>query len=620
LEESPKCDRPDVDIIEKFQKELIYRELIRIPRNFSALRSFLQKGFPQDPLTQGLDRLEQAWESGTSWVEQEKNFLKALRELSRRGSRFNHVLREVLVAFSPEKASTQVLFVNKSQGDPLGAYLRSAISRKIGVTGTSSGDRVFPDQPEIGGEFEKTAQLVQNQLIRLKWLDFGNYVKYDFDDKLIYAEYFDKEGRSAGLAFAYLALIFKIENCWKLNPYLAFFGSYGVSNEVGPVEGIKEKVKAAKENGVRLLIVEESNASEIQDGSQECVILKYTSGSLEEVLDSILEKLTEVTEVSDTFQSAKTQWKSRFDSARKPELQRVAIAFQSHFKTAGPQIHKLTTYKVLHDKFYSLAYSYHMMSRAKSSSSRMDVTEPDELIELEVTRLQKDIEELLEIVEQADFIRFRTVWTNELTRVLEVLRRGIEDRDMAQLDAGLSLLERIPNEHLPRINEHLIIMADSLTLSEFIKEMTLLCNLSGFHQFRDYVNQNAEMDKTLSIWVGDHYFLQELDKELQGIEPFLEKQDLRNFWDSWERVHEKIQSHPDGEVRDWIRKLLELGTKLRGALSEQNPRQIKGCFDAYRRQVRNTLNRVDKSLLKLYRELKGISEKVNSMLEGLQHG
>ncbi|HWP46363.1 MAG TPA: NACHT domain-containing protein [Candidatus Limnocylindrales bacterium] len=295
LEESPLASYLDRKIIQKLQAEIVYRGLVKIPRDFNVFKSFVQKQYPKDALTLSLDRLSQIVQTPTDWMQQEIAFLSELRQLRELGSRFEEVLTKILSTFWPEtiqnKAVTHILFVRSKQLHNLVVenYVRPAIVRRIATIGNPAGEKIFATLSNLGEEFEETVQGIQFNLMSQNLLE--TRLEYEFDDSLISWTDFYGEGRSAGLAFAYLALAYQEPLYRNLGPYLACFGSYK-DGIIGRVEQIREKVLAAKESGIRVLVIPEDNIPEIQNDREGCRVIKYRSGPVGEALNFVAQELT----------------------------------------------------------------------------------------------------------------------------------------------------------------------------------------------------------------------------------------------------------------------------------------------------------------------------------------
>lgn len=287
----------ETPLVQKFQDEIVFRHLIRIPRDFSNLRQLLESQFPEEPLTQALDGLTRAVRANADWIQQEVAFLGELEQIRGQGSRFEEIIVKILNAFSPEmgqnRASTHIAFVRRGEVGEVAEtsptladkYLRPAILRKIATVGRPAGNAIFPDA-NIGSEFERAAYSIQFELKGEGLLE--EFIEYRFVDALNYWDKFYSEGRSAGLAFAFLAFAYHNPLYHLLSPYLICFGAYE-DGIIKHVEAIREKVTAAQERGMRILILPESDVPQAQDCLQACQIVPYRVGTLREVLDSITE-------------------------------------------------------------------------------------------------------------------------------------------------------------------------------------------------------------------------------------------------------------------------------------------------------------------------------------------
>ncbi|MBI1930063.1 tetratricopeptide repeat protein [Candidatus Poribacteria bacterium] len=277
--------------IQKIQAEIVRRYLIRIPRDFSPLRLFLEEHFPDDRLTQALDELNQAVAAETDWIRQDKAFLSKLREIRGRGSRFDEVIAIILSAFPKKadanKALTHVAFVRHGAPDSLEAqYMSPAIFRQIATVGNPAEGAIFPNS-KIGPEFERTANAVQLELQGDGQLEAR--IEYEFVDALIYWNQFYGEGKSAGLAFAFLAYMYQNPRYRVLAPYLACFGSCD-GNMITRVGETRYKVMAAKERGIRVLVLPKDNVHEVSDLIDGCEVIEYDGDHPAEVVKCIAKK------------------------------------------------------------------------------------------------------------------------------------------------------------------------------------------------------------------------------------------------------------------------------------------------------------------------------------------
>ncbi len=283
--------------IQKIQAEIVRRYLIRIPRDFSPLRLFLEEHFPDDQLTQALDELNQAVAAETDWIRQDRAFVSKLREIRGRGSRFDEVIAIILSAFPKKadanKALTHVAFVRHGAPDSLEAqYMSPAIFRQIATVGNTAEGEIFSGS-NIGPEFERTANAVQFNLRGSGLL--REFIQYQFDDAIIFWNQFYGEGKSAGLAFAFLAYMYQNPRYRVLAPYLACFGSYD-GEIITRVEGTRDKVIAAKERGIRVLVLPKNNVGEVSELIDGCEVIEYDGGPPAEVVKCIAKKTKRLVE------------------------------------------------------------------------------------------------------------------------------------------------------------------------------------------------------------------------------------------------------------------------------------------------------------------------------------
>ena len=295
LDTSPHAAYLDADVVHKWHAEMVYRELVRVPRTLDRLRSLLQTHYPTDELTLALDHLADLLNAEADWFQQETTWLTELRRLRATDSCFADVLARNLNIFAPapgqNRASTQVLFVRRQDpADVLAdTYLRPAIVRRMSTVGEPAGERILMTNSGFGAEFETTARAVQHDLRSRHVL--SHYLQYQFSDRLLYWDEFHGEGRSAGLAFAYLALVYTHPEYRPLSPYVACLGTYEDEIVQPRVEHLSAKVAAAKAGGVRIFIVPEAIAADEQVDWQGCEVLTYRSGPIGEVLSQITPKL-----------------------------------------------------------------------------------------------------------------------------------------------------------------------------------------------------------------------------------------------------------------------------------------------------------------------------------------
>jgi hypothetical protein len=269
--------------------------MVSIPRDFSQIAEFLRELYPGDPLTRVIDTFASSAETYDTWIQEEITFLSELQKLQGKGSRFFGVIQQILDDFlpvtAPNRALTNVLFVGRTQlWEPLPKkYLRPAIVRKIATVGESQRNAF---RGSINHEFEETIWAVQDELRALDKIQ--NYMEYYYADSLRYFPEFDSEGKSAGLAFVYLALSYYEDLGRILSPYLVCLGSFEDKRiQSMDSKSLEAKIKAAKESGIRVLVLPE-NQAEVLSPIEWGEIITYEEGNLIDVLEHIIPKINQI--------------------------------------------------------------------------------------------------------------------------------------------------------------------------------------------------------------------------------------------------------------------------------------------------------------------------------------
>ena len=295
---------------ERVQEEIVFRHLIRIPRDFHELHSFLQRRFPQDALTEAIPELIQiADKHADNWIKLESALLSRLRTLRKDNSRLDYSIGKVLDIFSSEsknRASAYIIFVRRSsdKSDDNGLhekYLMPAFVRRVETVGTrADANQIFSDvATEIDPEIKDTALTAQWVLLGEQEPEQSRkyFIQYRFVDSLSNLDCLYLEGRSAGLAFAYLTYAYansEYVGFKSLSPYVACFGAL-VGRSIIKVDGIEEKINAAREHGIRILILPKSSLKTLDD-IKDCKIIEYKPDSLDKVLAEIHEPTIELAE------------------------------------------------------------------------------------------------------------------------------------------------------------------------------------------------------------------------------------------------------------------------------------------------------------------------------------
>ena len=290
------------DILGEVRREIIYRHLMRVPRNFHDLYEFLNARYPDDPLTQALPKLIQEIAEAKDWKSEEAVYLGFLRRLKEQKSTFGPVIARCLGAMRADNVPIYLAFIrrpNSAISTLIDRYIpRTIVRRIITVGSTNDSKSIFADSGlKIRDDFSNTVRLVQTQALQFlqsrKVDEEARYVQYLFFDPLDHINSLQIEGRSAALAIAVSVFTFlspTLTEYRDLAPYIAYFGAY-TRNSFDEVDSLQEKVEAAREQGVRVIVIAESSKESLchYDG---CEPVDFPISSLKEVLRAVIEKVT----------------------------------------------------------------------------------------------------------------------------------------------------------------------------------------------------------------------------------------------------------------------------------------------------------------------------------------
>ena len=363
ISDSIVISNPDVaDILADVENEIVHRHMVKVPRNFTYLSQFLEARFPDDALSKSMPELNQI--IGTykdDWVSQEAAFLKELRRIEDNESRFAKVITKILHSFSVEddsRAATYIIFVRNGRPAESSTdedkkiyclekeYLRPTLVRKLAarsIPGTP--DSIFQDViTKIADDFVETAKSIQFMLQDDSDPQYS--IVYKFMDSLNYMDELYLEGRSGALAIAFLTHAHKrssLPGYRELSPYVACFGILDgeyIDDNVGEIE---EKITAAKENGIRVLVVPKSGIRQSLDSSG-CEIIEYRFGSIKGVINSIFKPTADIaTSLLEAIHKAKSEDKPEqmtiSSEARVSRTTESAFITWSHLK--GMSQHQL---------------------------------------------------------------------------------------------------------------------------------------------------------------------------------------------------------------------------------------------------------------------------------------
>jgi len=306
--------RANPEIPNLVANEIVFRSLVKIPRDFAPLKDFLAAYFPEDGLLHSIPRIVEfetppLYPRVKDLLDFDLFYLDALRSFLETQTQFSSAIRKVLSRFSHETYSVNLLFaVDKDFSRMSG---RVAVPSS-GTTATHDGCRqtitehfldgfvrqvvtdrqpawagiIFDEESQVGKLFMDTARRAQDAMgDYLRRIDF---IRYQFvEDEQ--TPLFFHEGSSGGLAFAELYYLTHVSLRSPLAPYTVFVGALNERQEFEAVANIEAKIQAAKENGIRILILPESNREQVYldeaDGNLQ--FLNYSEGLFSDVFSQI---------------------------------------------------------------------------------------------------------------------------------------------------------------------------------------------------------------------------------------------------------------------------------------------------------------------------------------------
>ncbi len=193
---------------------------------------------------------------------------------------------------------------------------------------------------------------------------------------------------------------------------------------------------------------------------------------------------------------------------RSPEVRAAAVAFQTTFEAASAQIDLMNGYKLLHDLFQELENRYFLII---NDQRRLPADETAwDGIELNEPELRIKISDLIEAANQADTETAESRWRQQLEKVKEDIRGGVESFDLKQLQSGTRLLYRILNRQPSRINAQLVATASALRLDDLEEAMTTISQglaesdleLEATSQIQEGVNALSGLDDRVTALVS----------------------------------------------------------------------------------------------------------------------
>lgn len=274
--------------------EIVRRFLIGLPKidGIRALDSFLTEYFPDDPLLECMDGFYTAMQNTKSWFDEERVFLSELAKCLGQNTAFISAINRAILAFKPQEIYFANILVtvkkDKNPSDFKHRHVVDGLVRRICTYGTPSNPTIFASEANAGPDFEATAKRVQEYLRATGKIDEkSSLIQYAFMDDLAYRTELEHDGRSASLTFARLAYAYHNLSDNRLAPYIAFCGSLTGANNIEPVNDIQTKVRVAKENGIRIIILPEANLAEISEKNG-LEFITCPSGNLGDVIVQVM--------------------------------------------------------------------------------------------------------------------------------------------------------------------------------------------------------------------------------------------------------------------------------------------------------------------------------------------
>ena len=281
--------------------EIVFRSLVKIPRNFALLGDFLAGYFPEDPLNDSITRIlpfetPPLYPSLKDLLDFDLAYLDTLKNLVEVPTQFSDAIQRGLSRFANETYFVNILFaVNKDFPSNKVSLETKQIITEHFVDGfvrqvvtnrqTVKPEMIFDESSRVYELFLTTARIAQEAMIDC--LRGDGFIRYQlFEDKQ--APLFSHKGSSGGLAFAELYYIAHKSMRSHFAPYTAFVGALNEKREVKAVANLKAKIEAAKENGIRILILPERHRKEVSSHEEtDFQFLSYREGGFSDVFAQI---------------------------------------------------------------------------------------------------------------------------------------------------------------------------------------------------------------------------------------------------------------------------------------------------------------------------------------------
>ncbi len=308
----PQRQRLNPEIPVQVANEIVFRTLVKIPRDFALLKEFLAAYFPQDRLNDAIPRIlpfeiPPLYPNVKDLLDFDLAYLDAIKSMLEIPTQFSSALQSALSRFANESYFVNLLFAvikedkefSEETQQILAEHFLDGFVRQVITDGQPAwAARVFDESSQVDEFFLTTARRAQEAMG--DYLGKIDFIRYHFVEAEGFfpprgegqsgGPPFLHEGSSAGLAFAELYYLAHTSLRSPLAPYTAFLGVLNEKREVGPVANLEAKIEAAKEYGIRILILPESNRNQVPpyeaaDGNLQ--FLPYNEGVFSEVFPQL---------------------------------------------------------------------------------------------------------------------------------------------------------------------------------------------------------------------------------------------------------------------------------------------------------------------------------------------
>lgn len=305
---------------------------------------------------------------------------------------------------------------------------------------------------------------------------------------------------------------------------------------------------------------------------------------------------------------------------RTPQVYQAITTFQADFEAASEQISLMNDYKLIHDLFQELETRFFLIFNDQkrlpgddSAWENIEVNEPE-------VRLK--IDDIIQTVQLAAFANEEARWTQQLEKVKNDVRQGVEAYDYKLLQSGINLLYRILNRQISRINAQLVTAAGTLrldTLEEAMQTISSSLAQSDYAQetiseIQNSVAALSGLNGRVNDLVREHNAWQELDDELRRVEGTL-NQGIDELINAWYDLEPMSQNLVDGVNNEWATNLAQVCEELGNALTEGTAVIVRRLFRRFRSQQGRRFRQVDIELLTMARELQDVGESLEVLLK-----